>query len=59
MGLSAINVPSDSVMLFRPTRRMEAQILFVSKPKTTKHDKKSAGMLGTVIAKQALYSSGG
>jgi hypothetical protein len=33
---------------------MEAQILCVSKPTTTKQDGKSAGMLGIDIARQAL-----
>ena len=49
-----INVPSDSEMIFCPARRMEAQILCVSKLTTTKQGGKSAGMLGTDIARQAL-----
>jgi hypothetical protein len=49
-----INIPSDSEMIFRPVRRMEAQILYVSKPTTTKPGGKSAGMLGIDIVRQAL-----
>ena len=49
-----INVPSDSVMIFCSARRMETQILCVSKSTATKPNGKSAGMLGTDIARQAL-----
>ena len=54
MACLVINVPSDSVMIFCSARRMETQILCVSKSTATKLNGKSAGMLGTDIARLAL-----